>query len=57
MDTERDMPFLPAEPEEIIRGGKFNLVPFINGIASHEGSLLQSCMYSTENNFLFMSVY
>lgn len=49
VDMERDLPFLPTEPEEMIRGGNFNLVPLITGIATHEGSLLQSRMYSTIN--------
>ena len=37
VDVERESPFLPAEPEKMIREKRFNSVPFITGIASHEG--------------------
>lgn len=37
VDVERRSPFLPAEPEKMIREKRFNSVPFITGIASHEG--------------------
>ena len=36
VDIEREQPFLPMKPQEIIRSGNFSHVPFITGVTANE---------------------
>ena len=38
MDAERRVPFLPAEPWNLMATGQFNHVPYITGMNQNEGS-------------------
>ena len=40
VDVERNYPFLPDRPQELIRRKQFNHVPHIIGANENEGSLL-----------------
>ena len=39
IDSERELPFLPAEPAKLVSRKQFNSVPFINGLNSNEGGI------------------
>ena len=47
IDIERNPPFLPAHPNELISQGRFNHVPLIVGVTENEGALVTAC-----NSFL-----
>lgn len=37
IDAERENPFLPKDPVDIIKSGSFNQVPLIIGVNANEG--------------------
>ena len=43
VDVERDAPYLPAHPQELIQQKRFNAVPYISGLNQHEGLLFVAC--------------
>lgn len=42
VDAERESPFLPAKPKQLIRTKSFNQVPYITGLNRNEGSLFMA---------------
>jgi carboxylesterase type B len=48
IDSERDSPFLPDDPEVLVSRKQFNQVPMIVGLTKDEGSL-----FSASKNILF----
>lgn len=40
IDVERKNPFLPAEPRELVKEGRFNSVPTIMGLNANEGAFV-----------------
>jgi carboxylesterase type B len=44
IDLERESPFVPAHPQQLIENKQFNHVPFITGMNENEGSFLLSGM-------------
>lgn len=40
IDLERENPFLPGHPLDLMAEGKFNKVPYIAGVTKNEGILL-----------------
>lgn len=44
-------PFLPEEPRDLIRKGKFNKVPLIVGTNKHEGLLIKGFFMQTKDSF------
>jgi carboxylesterase type B len=49
IDSERDSPFLPDDPEVLVSRKQFNQVPMIVGLTKDEGSL-----FSASKNILFI---
>ncbi|XP_057380570.1 venom carboxylesterase-6-like [Daphnia carinata] len=45
IDVERNLPFLPAYPEELVAERKFNQVPLILGVTKNEGALVSASYY------------
>ena len=43
IDIERESPFLPAHPKELIKEKRFNAVPYISGLNEHEGIIFVAC--------------
>lgn len=43
VDLEREQPFIPGSPEQIVSQRKFNAVPFIAGVTANEGFLFAAC--------------
>ena len=37
VDLEREHPFLPGPPKELIKKGQYNHVPIMTGVAENEG--------------------
>ena len=40
VDKERESPFLPAEPTELIKKKQFQSVPYIMGVTQNEGVMM-----------------
>ncbi len=38
IDSEREHPFVPKHPRDLIKEGLFNDVPFISGLNENEGA-------------------
>ncbi|PSN56250.1 hypothetical protein C0J52_00414 [Blattella germanica] len=49
-------PFLPGQPEDIIRSGNFNKVPYILGTNSEEGSMFLICMCEIINGLTMIII-
>ena len=44
IDVERESPFLPAHPKELIKQKMFNSVSYISGLNEHEGIMFVACI-------------
>ena len=44
IDMERDSPFLPAHPHQLIKSKSFNHVPYITGLNQNEGAMMVASM-------------
>ena len=45
IDSEREHPFVPKHPRDLIKEGLFNDVPFISGLNENEGAFSVSGKY------------
>jgi carboxylesterase type B len=52
IDSERDSPFLPDDPEDLVSRKQINQVPMIVGLTKNEGSL-----FYASKNILFIYLF
>lgn len=52
VDFEREKPFFPMHPADILRSGSFNHVPFITGVTTNEAAFVIASRTSIKNSDL-----
>ena len=54
IDVERREPFYPMRPEDIIRSGSFNHVPFVTGVTTNEAGFVVASQFNALYLFILL---